>query len=214
MKHVVIGIPTPEYVHSDFALANLPQIINVAKKKGYKLSLMSKTGVRTDSNRNQILNTVLKSDADAILWLDADMVYDVDIVDKLYTADKNVIGTTYYKRSYPYYPVVYVKNGNEVNPYSPVDLGDKPEIPLIVDGIGFGGMMVKTSFYRSLGEDMWHRYGDNFQIPTATTKKESHDLVFCQTTQEHGSEVWIHNGCKALHIESRPVGEVEFRRGY
>jgi hypothetical protein len=140
------------------------------------------------------------------------MIYPVDIIDKLVKADKDIIGSVYYKRSEPFDPVVYKDIGDLSKPYKPIDTHDEPRIPLEVSGIGYGGMMVKREVYEKLGEDKWSSYGANFHIPTATTDKESHDLKFCQTAKKYGFKIWVHNGCNAYHIGVLPIGYKDFRR--
>jgi hypothetical protein len=210
--HVGLGLPTPQVCDIEFAFGNLPQIMFDAKAKGYKISLLYKSGVRTDSNRNYILNEFLQiEDLTHILWLDVDQIYPKNIIDKLVKADKDIIGSVYFKRDHPHAPVVYVKNNNEVNPYTPVDLSLNEKKPLEVDGIGFGGMLVKREVYESLGDDKWMTYGKNFHIPTATTYKESHDLNFCKTCQKNGYKIWVHNDCYAHHIAKFAIGLDEYR---
>ena len=211
--HIGIGLPTPESVDVNFAFGNLPQIMAHAKKQGYKLSLLYKTGIRTDSNRNYILNEFLKiDDITHILWLDVDQIYPSNIIQKLVEADKDVIGSVYFKRNTPHDPVVYVKNTKVDLPYTAVDLSGSPRKPLEVDGIGFGGMMVKREVYEALGDDKWATYGANFHIPTATTEKLSHDLQFCQTLQKHNYKIWVHNDVYCYHISKRAVGVEDYHK--
>ena len=213
--HCCIGLPTPQEADVEFAFGNLPSIMAHAKKCGYKISLSYKTGVRTDSNRNAILNDFLEiNDLTHVLWLDVDEVYPFDIIQKLVEADKDIIGTVYHKRSRPYDPVVYIKSGNKDLPYTSVDLSGSPAKPLEVDGIGFGGMLIKREVFDTLGEDKWATYGKNFHIPTATTHKESHDLIFCQRCQKHGYKIWVHNGVQAYHISKRLIGLEEYRQAH
>jgi hypothetical protein len=210
--HVGIGLPSPSSVDIEFCFGNLPQIMAHAKKQGYKISLLYKSGVRTDSNRNYILNEFLKiPDLTHVLWLDVDQIYPKDIIQKLVEANKPVIGSVYFKRSFPHDPVVYVKNDKTDLPYTAVDLSLSPKKPLEVDGIGFGGMMVKREVYDKLGEDKWTTYGANFHIPTATEHKESHDLIFCQRLQKHGYKIWVHNDVYCHHIAKHAVGLDDYR---
>lgn len=213
MIHVGIGLPSPSVVDIEFAFGNLPQIMAHAKKQGYKISLLYKSGVRTDSNRNYILNEFLQiPDLTHILWLDVDQIYPRDIIQKLVEADKDVIGSVYFKRNSPHDPVVYIKNTKTDLPYTAVDLSGNAKKPLEVDGIGFGGMMVKREVYDALGDDKWATYGANFHIPTATTEKLSHDLQFCKTLQEHGYKIWVHNDVYAYHISKIAVGVEDYHK--
>jgi hypothetical protein len=83
--HILIGIPSSEYVHTDFALKNLPDIVQHTQQvmPDCKIAMIHKRGVRTDANRNAILAEAIKDRSiDYILWLDADMIYPLDIVVK------------------------------------------------------------------------------------------------------------------------------------
>jgi len=210
--HIGIAIPTPQVVSTQFALENLPMIMSEARKAGHKISLIHKGGVMTSSNRNYMLEKYLETDVDAILWLDCDQIYPNDIVKTLVNANVDIIGSVYYKRQSPYEPVVYLKSGKSVNPYTPVDLREYPKVHLEVDGIGFGGMLVKMDVYRKMGDDKWMRYGKNFGNPSKTTGKESHDLIFCQMAQKYGYKIYVHNGVRCLHIAEYPVGEEDYGR--
>ena len=97
-------------------------------------------------------------------------------------------------------------------PYSVPDLTKYPPVHLEVDGIGFGGMLVKMDVYRGMGEDKWMEYGKNFQNPTKNTDKESHDLIFCQRAQKHGIKIYIHNGVQCYHLAEVPIGREHHER--
>ena len=89
---VAICIPSPERVHPDFSLTNLPAIINECRSiKGLEIYTLYKTGVMTSSNRNWMLKECLESGIDAILWLDADMLYPPDILKVYLESKKDII---------------------------------------------------------------------------------------------------------------------------
>lgn len=204
---LVIGIPTPETVSANFSLHNLPQIIGYAKHK-YKdieLYVSYKTGVMTSSNRNYIVSNSLDENVDAILWLDSDMIYPVDIVEALWEADKDIVGSVYFKRSKPYDPVVYVKGDNPYKPYrivNPYLLKGITE----VDGLGFGGLMVRMNVYKDMAtKGLWHRYGTKFGYPVEQKNQESHDLIFCQEAQKLGYKIYVNPKVKCGHITEHVV---------
>lgn len=210
---VLIGMPTANEVDAEFACANLPGIVAYTIKHcpDIDLKCMYKCGVRTDSNRNYILSEALKAGIDYILWLDTDMLYPLNIVEKLLEADKDVIGTIYYKRSAPYSPVVYKLSDNPNFPYRPIDTPYIPKGKVVeVDGLGFGGMMVKTSVYEAMGDDKWVSYGKNFHIPLELPDKESHDLMFCKLAKQYGFKLYVHSSIIAKHIGRIAVTERDY----
>lgn len=204
---ILIGLPTPETVSSNFSLKNLPEIIADAKQryKDIELFVMYKTGVMTSSNRNYIVSHALENDMDAILWLDTDMIYPADIIYALWEAQKDIIGSIYVKRSPPYDPIVYVKGDNPNKPYRVVDPYSLKGITE-VDGLGFGGLMVRMNVYREMAEkNIWHRYGEAFGFPYEQPKQESHDFIFCQDAQKLGYKIYVHNRVRCGHITEKMV---------
>jgi hypothetical protein len=204
---IVIGIPSPDQLHPDFSLSNLPQIIAYSKShiSDLELSIMHKTGVMTSSNRNYILNEAIQERMDGILWLDADQIYPIDILYQFLRSKKQVIGAVYFKRAEPYDVVAYVKGTNPTKPYLPVDIARYNNEVIEVDGLGFGGMYVSMDVYKALGDSKWMKYGTNFGIPKEMTNQESHDLVFCQSVKEAGIPIYLHTGVKCGHIADKLV---------
>lgn len=203
---ICIGIPSPAWIHPDFALRNLPQIVAYSKDniKDLELFIDYKQGVMTSSNRNFILKRCLEENIDGILWLDSDMIYPPDILVEFIKSDKDIIAPVYFKRSEPHDPIVYLRGGSKETPYQIVDV-TKIKGVTEVDGVGFGGMFVKTSVYKALGDEKWMHYGRNFGIPIPMEDQMSHDLVFCETAKKHGFKVHVHGGIHAIHIGDKMV---------
>ncbi|MBU3748639.1 MAG: hypothetical protein FGM36_15310, partial [Burkholderiaceae bacterium] len=142
------------------------------------------------------------------------MLYPPDIIKAYLKSKKDIIGSIYFKRAHPYDPVVYVKGKNPKKPYSMVDVTKLPKNKAVeVDGIGFGGMFVKTKVYKKMkGLDKWMRYGKNFGIPIEMKDQESHDLVFCKTAQKYGFKIYVHTGVQSIHIGEKLVEMKDWKR--
>lgn len=218
MIKIGIGIPSPDVVHPDFALDNLTKLISYTKKNlpDVELSLRYQRGVRTDRNRNIILIDFIEEKVDYVLWLDADMIYPSDIIEryldiKKHNTEPSVIGCLYFKRTGDYSPIGYVDSGDPERPFRPLmpQLIKKGTI-YEVTGLGYGGMMVDMKVYEGMGEDKWTRYGENFHNPQATTGNLTHDLVFCQDVKKHGFKIFLHGSIRPAHISDKMVTEKDF----
>lgn len=218
MIKVGIGIPTPERVHPDFAIGSLTNIIKYTKTNlpEVELSLMPIGGVRTDRNRNGILKEFIKEEVDYILWLDADMVFPADILERYLELEKlhgemSVIGCLYFKRTPDYTPIGYIDSGNPEKPFRPVmpQMIKRGKI-YEVTGLGYGGMLVPMKVYDALGEKKWTRYGENFHNPEATEGNLTHDLVFCKDVREEGFKIFLHGSVRPGHIGEILVDEDTF----
>lgn len=211
---ICIGIPNPQFIHPDFALVNLPQIIAHAKSSipDLELFIKNKEGVMTSSNRNFILKQCLEEDIDAILWLDTDQIYPADILKLMVDSGKDIIGSIYYRRTEPHDPNVFVDGNNPVKPYRIVDTTKIQKGQIVeVDGLGFGGMFVKMSVYQTMGDDKWMRYGRNFGIPEEMEDQLSHDLVFCRTAKQYGYKIYVHGSVRCGHIGEKLVTDADWQ---
>lgn len=209
--NIAIAVPLPNQVPQDFP-RTLTSIIAYTRNnlKGLdQLHYFDKSGVRTDRNRNIILEQILKHDIDYVLWLDVDMIYPPDIICKYLVNDFDVMGCLYFKRAEPFDPVGYIKGDNPIKPYKPLDVRLIPKDTILeVDGIGFGGMMVNMNVYKMMGEDKWMKYSDNFHLPYETNEpKLTHDLLFCKKAQEYGAKILLHTGVRPAHMGEIAITE-------
>lgn len=209
---ILIGIPSSGLVKSEFAFNNLPQIVSHAKKlPNVYIAIMSQRGVRTDRNRNEIIQSALQNEFDAILWLDEDMLYPENIVEKYVESNKDIIGCLYFRRSEPHPPVAYVLGDNPKKPYLAIDLENLPIDNLVeVDAIGYGGLFVKTTVYDFMRDKKWTHYGENYHLPFECEGRLTHDLQFCKEAKEHGFKVYMHTGVKATHLGDKYITEKDW----
>lgn len=211
--NIAICVPSPDFIHPEFALENLPHIISYTKsnlKETDNLTLLYQTGVRTDRNRNLMLKRLLEDDIDwnYVLWLDADMIYPIDIITTYLKEDFDIIGCMYFKRVYPYAPVAYMKGDNPLKPFKNVNPRETGWGVYRVDGLGYGGMMVNMDLYRRMGDDKWTNYGRNFHLPYDTEDHLTHDLEFCRVAKEkYNAKILLHGSVRPKHIGKIMVDE-------
>lgn len=213
-----IGIPVPERVHPDFALHSLTNIISYTRKNLPEIELFIRYqgGVRTDRNRNIILQEFIDKKMDYVLWLDADMVYPPEIIERYLELEKlhgemSVIGCLYFKRTDDHKPIGYVDSEDPERPYRPLmPQMIKPGKIYEVSGLGYGGMFVPMKIYGALGEKKWTRYGENFHNPNASSGNLTHDLVFCRDVKDAGFKIFLHGSIRPGHIGEKLITEDDF----
>jgi len=208
-----IGIPCSYWVHPEFML----NLVEIVKNTKHEVIVEKESGVRTDRNRNVILNRLMGK-VDYILWLDADMLYPKDIIDTYLTQKFDLIGCLYFTREKPYAPIGYIDSGEKEKPYRPI-LPQMVHYDKVYDvtGLGFGGMMVRMGVYETLGKKKWHNYGRFFHIPpelrTPHQQEDalSHDLQFCKKAKSNGFKIKLHGSVRPLHIGDRFIDEQDFQ---
>lgn len=173
-------------------------------------------GVRTDRNRNTILAEFIELGVDGVLWLDSDMVYPPDIIERYLELEKlhgemSIIGALYFKRSAPHSPIGYTASDDPRRPYRPImpQLIKRGTI-YEVEGLGYGGMYVPMSVYEKMGEKKWTKYGENFHDPKAESGNLTHDLVFCRDAREAGIKIFLHGSVRPGHIGEKLITEEDF----
>lgn len=209
--NLLIAIPSPDVVAPEFALDNLPAIISYTQKLEFvdNVFISYQKGVRTDKNRNLILQRALESgNVDYILWLDADMLYPHNIVERYFEKGiPDIIGCLYFKRGDTFEPIVYMKHPEKEFTYMNIDPRKVPANEILaVDGLGFGGMLVSTELYKKMGDDKWCVYGEQFHIPVKGGNQLTHDINFCRIAKDnYGAVVACHMGVRPGHLGDKVV---------
>lgn len=214
---IAIGIPTDNNMKSEFVSSYVKMLFEAFRHFGGDVTFEQffQQGVRTDKNRNLIVDRFLKNGFDGLLFLDSDMVYPSDMLIKYIESGKELIGGIYYKRTAPHYPVVYKFSNNLETPFDVIDplYYGRNQI-VAVDGLGTGGMFIKRSVFekiKSAGRDPWFKYGDNYHLPYKTADQTTHDLVFCRKARECGVEIFLHTGVRMGHISEHVVTDEDWK---
>ena len=144
-------------------------------------------GSSVHMSREAIAKEAIRIGADYALWLDSDMVFAPDALERLLATEKDLIGGFYLKREPPYTPVVYASLRPNAVPYS--NYGT--EI-FEVDGIGFGCMLTKVSIL----EDILQHYGTIFN----PIDNYGEDLSFCIRAADLNYEIYCDPTIDISHI--------------
>lgn len=125
-------------------------------------------GYPVDTARNLLAEYALKNDFDRILWIDSDMTFSPDILERL-GEDLNewdLVSGLYFKRTLPAEPVIY--KSVTFKPSAEVYSDYPREAVFPIAGCGFGGVLMKTEIMKDLQEPPFKMF-DGI----------SEDLFFC-----------------------------------
>lgn len=107
--------------------------------------------------RNTIINVAIEQKCTHVLFIDDDMAYPPDALNRLLEHDKDIVSGLYVSRAYPHQPVVF-DLADENGSACPMYLIEKPRLVPIV-AAGFGFLLVKTSVFDKL-EKPYVRLGE------------------------------------------------------
>lgn len=152
--------------------------------------------------RNTLAKQAVTEGYDRVLWLDSDMDFEPDLLEKL-SADmdegRELVSGLYFKRKAPIKPVIYkslgyYKNEDEsgVTPVA-VSYEDYPKDSIFsIAACGFGGVLVTT--------DLIKRVGDKFGLPFSPIMGFGEDLSFCSRVSQLGVEMFCDSRVKMGHV--------------
>ncbi len=172
-------------------------------------------GASVEHARQIMIEQFLKTDCDYLLNLDADIVFlngEIDPLDILIQADKDIVGGIYYYKKTPCLPVyrpldlqeIYQKEGNFPKDYKFVIPNKLSE----VQWLGNGLKMVKRNVVEKIKNII------NCPNLPMIYKNEyiSEDWAFDQRARDLGFTVWIEPQIKLGHVGTYTYTETDFRR--
>ena len=135
------------------------------------------------NSRNYLATAAVKMEADYILWLDSDMVFPTDTLERLWKdRDKGgIITGVYYRRVEPYKPVLYSKLDIDDNGCQWENCEDIKDEIFEVEGCGFGCVLTPTNVF----VDVVNRFGNMF----APISGVGEDLSFCWRAKQCGYNI-------------------------
>ena len=144
-----------------------------------------------DIARNSLAKYACEEGFDRILWLDSDMTFDPDIMERL-SADLDegydLVCGIYFKRKFPLEPVIYKRM--EAEPIAVEQYTDYPQDALFpIAGCGFGGVLMKTDILRDLKDP-----------PFLPFLHLSEDLSFCVRMAAHDRRMACDSRVKLGHM--------------
>lgn len=178
---VTIASPAEDIMHVSTAqaIASLciysPQIVDFLVHKGCDV-----VGARTN-----LVKRAIEKGSTHILFIDTDMYFPVDVLEKMLALDKPIVAGEYYKRKFPRELVSMPLEGTERSETEPYKAA----------WAGTGLMLIDLSIFEKLPVP-WFNFGRNSE--GSLTLGE--DVWFCRTAQDAGYDVWIIPTLDVKHI--------------
>lgn len=159
-------------------------------------------GTMVHKARDDLARFAISGGFTHVLWIDSDMVFEADALERLYETGKDIVCGLYVSRHDPYPPVIF----KAIEPR--VIWHDRWERELFrVAGCGFGLVLMKAEV---LPQVMNANEGKCF-LPT---KDLGEDLAFCQRAQQLGYEIWCEPKVRCGHIGQAVFRPAEGNRGW
>lgn len=163
-------------------------------------------GAAVHEARNELAKEAVETGADRVLWLDSDMAFDSDMMEKLAAdldAGWDMVCGIFFKRRMPVTPVIYKSieaTSGRVEAYL-----DYPEDSVFsIAGCGFGAVMMNT--------ELLTRADEEFKTgPFTPLLRLSEDLSFCARASNIGAKLACDSRVKVGHVGQIVFGEQMYK---
>lgn len=200
-KKILIAIPCMDMVSARFA-----QSLATLKKVG-KCTVSFLMGSLIYDSRNKLAGYAVDSEADYILWLDSDMVFQPDTLERMMKVldeheEIDILSGLYFKRTTPFSPVLFSRLG--FNAEGELEWEEMKEVPdelVEVEGCGFGCVLMRTD---SLFAIAAKEQQGNWFTPLANAGE---DCAFCIRARENGYRIYCDPSIDLGHMAYAPVAK-------
>ena len=176
----LIAVPCMDSVPSQFAqsLAMLRKVDECA--------IAFQIGSLIYTSRNELAKKSVESDADYVFWLDSDMIFQPDTLERMFQVlkenDLDILTGLYFRRVHPYSPVLFDRLDIDETGCHWSNFEEIPDGLFEVGGCGFGCVLMKTDVFLSV----MSKFGNMFS-PIANVGE---DLSFCWRARQCGYKVY------------------------
>lgn len=198
---LAICLPCRDILHTAFAydLARLTAYWSAQHvPQGGALMMFTSQGTLIADQRQNLVLEALNGEADYILWLDTDMRFPKDLVDRLHAHGRDVVAANYSTRRVPAKPVAFANETCTDLVYTSADSTGLAE----VHAVGMGAMLERTNVYRKLKLPFF-TIGYSQQVQDFFGE----DIFHCKQLRDAGMQVWIDHD---VSKEVRHIGNFEF----
>lgn len=203
----MIAIPCMDMMHTQTVISLTGLKIRGEAKFAYSVSSL------VYDSRNSLARKAITEKFDQVLWLDSDMEFEPDLLEKLEKdleeTGADMVSALYVTRKGKIKPVVFDKCGYnhvqgtlEVIPYAN-SYYDYPRDSLFeCEAVGFGGVLMKASLLKEVEE--------KFGLPFAPILGFGEDLSFCMRARELGKKIYCDSRIKMGHVGNHTFTEEDY----
>ena len=208
---VLIGTPYYQGFTDKYVLSSFASIYDLYPK--YHIALSVSEGGQVHINRNVIIKSAYENKADYLMFIDTDMMWLPEYIEKLVRSNKDVIGGLCTTRRRPQKVCVYENDGNgRCRP-----MQDVPNVPFRCWAIGTGFLLLSSAVVRRVWNEK-ARIGYPFDpiphnLPYAKANIDSaylgEDISFCQRLRRLEIDIWCDPSVKPGHVGELVYGKEE-----
>lgn len=193
----LIAVPCMDQVATPFC-----QSLLSLNRVGGECSVSFQVGSLVSESREKLAALAISSDADYVLWLDSDMIFSPDTMERLmkHMETYDIVTGLYFRRRSPFSPVIFKRLHLEGEVCLFEDYTEYPSDRVFeVEGMGFGCVMMKTEVLLSV----FARYKNCFTM----MGRNGEDVSFSMRARNCGYKIMCDPTIKCGHISYATINE-------
>ena len=147
--------------------------------------------------RNNLARQAIKSEADWVLWLDSDMVFSPDLLQRMLKVctenDIDFLTALCFRRKPPFTPCLFDRLDKSGRGASYTALMSVPDGRFKVGGCGFAGVLMSTDVLMSVASKFDGRMFDPLE-------GFGEDVSFCWRARQCGYDIWCDSEIEMGHV--------------
>ena len=189
MNKVCLGIPTGDFIRMNTVMTLLSLVLKNRDIKGATIE----HGPYIHINRDNIILKALKTDYTHVFFIDTDVCFNSQVLERLLLRDKDIVGTIYNLKKLPLEPIIRKKNDKgELVGGKREDL---PEDLFKAYALGTGCMLIKIDVFRNIKRPwFFHEKWDD------ENEGMGEDIWFCTRAHEAGYDIWCDPTVEIGHV--------------
>lgn len=210
MKKIMIAVPCRDEMHTAF----VQSLLGLKVPEGVQIRYGMVLNSLVYDARNSLSAQALKEQCDYILWLDSDMTFAPDLLERLLADDKDIVCGIFFRRRPPFSPCIYEtlradREYPERNCYKQM-LEYESDSLFEVEGCGMAAVLMKTDVLRDI---TLHEAipGRPVAPPFVPLLGYGEDLSFCVRAREAGRSIWCDSRVKVGHLACVEINETAWR---
>lgn len=199
-KRILIAVPYDNDIPGASYDTHMEFMLELGRREimlPYTVAFATVGGVFTPLAREKICEGALRDNFDYVFMFDSDMTIPVDVLDRLYRHNVDIVSPLAFMRRPPYYPVIFmqrkgIENGKPWFSNSTVKNYPK-DVLFECDATGFGAVLIKVDVLRKMSPPYF-----------MSTCGTGEDVLFCLNAKNQaGAKVFVDTGVKIGHLASR-----------
>lgn len=175
---VLIGMPAGDSIKAKTAFA-------LFQLAGPDVRLQMVMSCDVADNRNKLAQYAVDNHFDFIFFLDGDVTFNGDALEKMLKHDKDIVALAYNHRRLPLESVIRPLDGN-INKPIPKELFEAASC-------GTGSMLIRTLVFRDIPKP-W------FDFSYENGERIGEDVNFCRKARKAGYKIWVDTTIPVRHI--------------